>query len=87
MAVYYMVYGKGKGKMEAIRSGLYMPYSDLQIKTRKVGNNGTMADFKQFAKANHSSILSEGDFEAYLVRLPEAEQDKHREFITEMINR
>lgn len=91
MAVYYLVYGDEKGvkmsKMEAIRNGLYMPYSDLQIKTRKVGNNGTMEDFKRFAKANNSSILSEGDFEAYLVRLPEGEQYKHKNFIEEMLRR
>lgn len=94
MAVYYLVdkYNTTGGLkqisvLEAIKLGAYMPYSDRQIKTRKIGDNGTMEDFKRFARANHCKILTDAEFEAYLVRLPMEEQDKHRDFIKEMLQR
>lgn len=94
MAVYYLVdrydFTGGVhriGKLEAIADGLYMPYSDLQIKTRKVGDLGTMADFKRFANANKCDILTETEFEWYLCKLPVSLQDKHRAFINSMLNR
>lgn len=94
MAVYYLVdkYSTTGGLkqisvLEAIKLGYYMPYSDMQIKTRKIGDNGTMEDFKRFARAGHFKILTDTEFEAYLVRLPMVEQDKHRAFIKEMLQR
>lgn len=94
MAVYYLVdkynYSGGLkqiGVLEAVKLGAYMPYSDRQIKTRKIGNNGTMEDFKRFARANHCKILTEAEFDAYLGRLSMEEQDRHRNFINEMLQR
>lgn len=94
MAVYYLVdkyntFGglKQIGVLEAIKLGAYMPYSDKQVKTRKIGDNGTMEDLKRFARANHCKILTDAEFEAYLVRLPMEEQDKHRDFIKDMLQR
>lgn len=94
MVVYYLVdkYNTAGGLkqisvLDAIKLGYYMPYSDRQIKTRKIGDNGTMEDFKRFARANHCKILTDAEFEAYLVRLPMEEQDKHRDFIKEMLQR
>lgn len=94
MAVYYLVdkYNTSGGLkqisvLEAIKLGAYMPYSDMQIETRKIGNNGTIEDFKRFARVNHCKILTDAEFEAYLVRLPMDEQDKHRDFIKDMLQR
>ena len=94
MAVYYLVdkynYSGGLkqiGVLEAIILCAYMPYSDKQVKTRKIGDNGTMEDLKRFARANHCKSLTDAEFEAYLVRLPMEEQDKHRDFIKDMLQR
>lgn len=94
MAVYYLVdkYNTSGGLkqisvFEAIKLGCYMPYSDMQIKSRKIGDNGTIEDFKRFAMVNHCRILTDAEFESHLIMLSMPDQDSHRDWIKTMLNR
>lgn len=75
-----------KNKLEAVRDGSWWPWNEHKIKMCFNFHQGTMSDFKRFAKDNKFDILSEDEFWAIAGQLSETEQQQCRSFIELMLN-
>lgn len=75
-----------KNRLEAIKDGSWSPWNENRIKGAFNFNQGTMSDFKRFAKDNKFDILSEDEFWAIAGELSETEQQQCKSFIELILN-